>query len=436
MKSKLKKLSKRPLVRNVVIVATGTAAAQVVTMAFAPVLTRLYGAEAFGVLGVFMALVGIVSPIAALTYPIAIVLPKSEGDAKGLIRISLFISVFFALFTAIVLFVFNNPIVKFLQIEVIAPFLYLIPLVMLFSAFLQIAQQWLFRTKQFRITAKVAFFNALILNSAKVGIGWFAPVVTVLVFISTIGNALHTFMLIRGTTIFLKKEVSDSLESKELKKLAKKYKDFPLYRAPQVLINAVSRSLPVLLLSVFFGPASAGFYNIGKTVLDMPIRLIGKSVTDVFYPRIAEAANNGENLTRLICKSTLLIAVVGIIPFGIVVAYGPQLFGFVFGTEWVVAGEYARWLALWLFFMFINLPSSVAIPVMNLQGRFLLFEIISMILNILGLAIGFYLFDNDVLAIALYSLTGVIAYLYLSIWVINSSRNYVKHGDGMRPVKK
>jgi len=42
-------------VRNVAIVATGTAGAQAITMAFSPINTRLYGPEAFGILGTFTA---------------------------------------------------------------------------------------------------------------------------------------------------------------------------------------------------------------------------------------------------------------------------------------------------------------------------------------------------------------------------------------------
>lgn len=85
-----------------------------------------------------------------------------------------------------------------------------------------------------------------------------------------------------------------------IKELAIKHKHFPIYRAPEVFINAVSQSLPVLMLTNFFGPVSAGFYSIGRSVLSMPSQLIGKSVGDVFYPRISEASNNGENVTNLI----------------------------------------------------------------------------------------------------------------------------------------
>lgn len=424
MRDKLNKISKKPFVRNVAIVATGTAAAQVIAMGFAPFITRIYGPEAFGILGVFLALIGTISPIAALTYPIAIVLPKTDADAIGLIRISLYIAVVIALIVGLILFFFNSQIVSLLQIETIASFLYLIPLVIIFAAMLQTAQQWTIRTKQFKIQAKVAFIQALILNSSKVGFGLFYPVAAVLIILSTLGSAMHALMLIIGASRSGFRQKTETTLATPTKDLAKQHMDFPLYRAPQVFINAISQGLPVLLLTSFFGPVSAGFYSLGRKVLSMPTQLIGQSVGDVFYPRITEAANNGENITRMIIQATLGLAVVGIIPFGIIIAFGPWLFGFVFGADWVVAGEYARWLAFWLFFVFMNRPSVVAIPVLKLQGSFLIYEVISILFKILTLFIGLYYFENDILAIALYSITGVIAYAFLIIWVIKSSKNY------------
>ncbi|ARK32450.1 oligosaccharide flippase family protein [Halalkalibacter krulwichiae] len=426
MRNKVKNLFKKPFVRNVLIISTGTAAAQAITMLFAPFITRIYGPEAFGMLGVFTAIVAVIAPVAALTYPIAIVLPKNDGEAKGLIKISLYVSAIIALIVALVLLFFHNSIVHLLNIEEIAPFLYLIPLVIIFSAFLQVSEQWLIRTKQFGVTAKVTFMNALILNVAKVGLGWYNPVGAVLVILTTLGTAVNAIMLILGSKNFKDKIEVSSTNILTIKELVKKYRDFPLYRSPQVFVNAISQSLPVLLLTSFFGPVSAGFYTISRTVLIMPISLIGKSVGDVFYPKITEATNNGKNISEMILKATLALAVLGVIPFGIVIAFGPWLFGLVFGSEWILAGEYARWLAFWLFFMFINKPSVIAIPILGLQKSFLVYEVISIIAKILALIFGFFIFENDVVAIALYSLIGVFAYIYLILWVLKSSKSYSK----------
>src|SRR5699024_2967087 len=149
------------------------------------------------------------------------------------------------------------------------------------------------------------------------------------------------------------KDDDKSEKEKNIKRLAREYYDFPLYRAPETFLNAISNSLPILMLAAFFGPASAGFYSIGRTVLSMPSRLIGKSVGDVFYPIIATAANNNENITKLIIKATLALGFVGILPYGLIIAFGPYIFSLVFGSEWIIAGEYARWIALWSFFVFL-----------------------------------------------------------------------------------
>src|SRR5699024_6023368 len=107
MKLIFSKLMKSTFVRNVFIMATGTAGAQAVTMALSPIVTRLYGPEAFGIMGTFTALTRIIIPVAALTYPIAIVLPKSDKNAKGLIKLSLYITLIIAAITTIILLFFN-----------------------------------------------------------------------------------------------------------------------------------------------------------------------------------------------------------------------------------------------------------------------------------------------------------------------------------------
>jgi len=179
-----------------------------------------------------------------------------------------------------------------------------------------------------------------------------------------------------------------------------------------------------LMLAALFEPASAGFYSIGRTVLGVPSVLIAVSVGNVFYPRISEAARNGENLARLISQTTAVLAGVGILPFAIVVAYGPALFGFVFGDEWVVAGEYARWMAVWLYFQFINQPSVRALPVLKSQRMHLAFTIFSLLTSVLALAAGYFLYGSDIVAVAFFSLSGAILNIVLIIIVVNRSRCY------------
>lgn len=427
MVNRLKKFFKGSFVRNVFIMASGTAMAQVISMLLAPIITRLYGPEAYGMMGTFMAIIGIFTPIAALTYPIAIVLPKNNEDAKGLVRLSLLITIGITVLSFLIIIFLHDFIVNLFQLEEVASFLLLIPLAILFGGFLQVVEQWLIRTKQFRVSAQTAVSQSILINGGKAGIGFFYPKASILIFLTAIADGVRACLM-----LFFSRKSENRLslnifnKSVSLKKLSSEHKDFPLFRAPQVFLNAASQSLPVLMLTSLFGPAAAGFYSISRTVLSVPSTLIGKSVGDVFYPRISEAANHGENLTNLIRKATLSLAAVGVVPYALVVLFGPWLFSLVFGVDWYTAGQYARWVALWIFFMFINQPSVRALPVLRAQSFHLIFTIFTLITRIAALYIGYSLFKSDLVAIALFGITGAILNLLLILITLYLSRKFDK----------
>ncbi len=140
IKQFLARTYKSRFVRNVAVVASGTAGAQAIVIAFSPIIIRLYGPEAFGILGAFMAIVAVITPIAALSYPIAIVLPRKDSDARGIARLSAYIALGVAALTALVLLAAGDRIVNLLQVQEVSSYIWLLPLVILFAAWLQINQ--------------------------------------------------------------------------------------------------------------------------------------------------------------------------------------------------------------------------------------------------------------------------------------------------------
>lgn len=419
---KVRNIFKRKFVKNVFIVASGAAGAQLITLLLSPVITRLYGPEAFGVLGTFTSLTRIVIPIAALTYPVAIVLPKNDNNAKNLVKLSFYITMIISFISLIILFLFKNFIVHVFNLEEIKLLIYLIPLVIFLAGCMQIGEQWVIRTNQFNINAKSNFFHSLIANLTKVSLGFYYPLASILVFIQSISEGIRASLIF----IFIRKSKYRSENNNEedlsIKELAKKHYDFPLYRAPEELFSTISQNLPILLLSSFFGPASAGFYNIGRNVLSMPSRLIGKAIGDVFYPRIAEAKNNGENLNTLIKKASWSLAGVGIIPYGVVMLFGPALFSFVFGNDWTTAGEYARWIALFSFSTFLNKPAVKSMPVLSAQRFHLFFTIFRATARTIALVVGFKVFNSDLVAVALFGVVSFITNIMLILITLRISK--------------
>jgi len=424
-KKTIQEIKNNSFVRNVATLAIGTAGAQIIAIACSPVITRLYTPEALGILGVFMAFVGILAPISALSYPIAIVLAKEDREAKGIVQLSVCISLIFATIFLVIIFISGDLVLKYFGNNFKSSFIILIPIYVLFLAWVQIGQQWLIRKKQFHISAKAVAIRSFLVNFAKIALGVLNPLAIVLIVVTTLGGAFHSFILYLGA---LKYGINEKIHTRSEKQipllldLSKRYYDFPLYRTPQVFINAISQSLPIIMLSAFFGTNSAGFYAICRSALGTPSQLIGKAVGDVFYPRITEVVHKGGNVTRLLIKATLGLAAIGFFPFVLVILFGPWLFGLVFGPGWTVAGEYARWLSVMLFFNFINRPVVAVIPVLGYQKGLMIYEIFSTGTKLLALYVGVRVFEDDIITVAIFSIFGAIAYFVLISWVILSSR--------------
>lgn len=414
--------------RNVATVASGTMAVQGITVAFSPLITRMYGPEAFGMLGVFLAIIAVISPVATLTFSTAIVLPSKEKEALGVVKLSLLSSLVVSSIVAfgiIVLYFFPNDIIP---IDPIRPYLFIVPIVIFFTAIIQISHQWFIRTGKYRNIANLSTIQALIVNFSKIGFGFVNAVGAVLIVLSGIGYLIHALLFYYKTNNEFKKALKISAilgtKKKYFKALVYKYRDFPKFRAPQMLFNAFTKGMPILLLASFFGPAAAGFYSIGNRVLNLPTDIIGKSIGSVYYPRISKAAQNGENLNPYILKATLGMAGLAIVPFIVLIIISPILFEYVFGAEWKAAGYYARWIAILVFFEFILHPTKDAMIVCGFQQKLLWFEIISVFFKLFMLSIGFYYFRNEVAAISLFSIGGAVLSLGLLAWLLSNAYSF------------
>jgi len=397
-------------------------------MVSSPFITRLYGPAAYGIQGVFLSMVSIMATIAAMSYPIAIVLPKNDADAAALGRLSVFIGIAMSLAATIILFYLGPEILVLLNAVDILAFMYLIPLSMLISVFSAVMSQWLARKKAFTLTAKVTVCQAFLTSLCKAGLGVVYPTAAVLVVTNTLTGLLSPILMLLGICGSTERAKGNHINKKNLGvesstwAVASLYRDFPLLRTPQVLMNAVSQSFPILLLASYFGSTAAGHYSIALSVLGVPAALIGDSVMQVFYPRFNEAITIRQNAVALLTKATFGMALLGIVPFAIVVILGPFLFEFVFGVGWRTAGEYAQWLAVWLFFAFINRPAVSAIPVIRMQGALLVYEVLSVITRVVALYIGFVILGSDIMSIASFSIVGCVLNCALIYYVIQACR--------------
>lgn len=400
------------------MVASGAAAAQAITLAFAPLLTRLYGPEAMGLLGVFNALVSSLAAVSALSYPLAIVLPAAASDAVALARLSMILGLGTAVIAAGALAMWGPALLTAVNAGELVPWAMLIPVATAVGVGSQVLTHWLTREQAFGLGARAAVVVALCSNGLKTVFGVLQPVAAALIVSGLAGVLAGNWVTWRWWRRRGGPPTHAAPRAADLRHVAWQHRDFPLLRTPQDSLNAVSQAAPLMWLSAAFGTAAAGHYSLAMMALGAPVVLIGQSVSRVFYPRVTAQVRNGGNVAADIWRTTRHLALLAAAPFMLLMLAGPDLFALMFGDAWRTAGEYARWLAPWLYLQMVNKPAVAAIPALRLQGGLLIYELGSTGSKLLALWAGWRLSLGDIGSVALFSATGCVAYLWLIGWVL------------------
>lgn len=388
---------------NIATLVSGTAIAQVAGLLFVPWITRLYGPEAFGGLGYFSSLLGFLTPLAALCYPLALVLPKRMKEARILFDLSLKVAVGVALLLIAIFFVIET-----VDREVI-PFpgsYLLVPLGVFLSIWVMAYTQWAIRCGHYRLIAMVTVLAALAGGVIKVVLGYLYPSAISLIAVTVAVLIFNLVVLSKNLGGLVKLTEVLSIRARHWA-IAKKYLRFPVYRMPHSLMATVSQIAPIVLLTSFYGAKYAGYFALTRAVLSAPVTLIGKAVYDASYPKISQRYNENLGNFDFILKLTGGLALISIVPLAIVFLAGATIFSFIFGAEWERSGVYAAWMALWFAFNFSNKAIAAAVSVYNMDGFLFRNGVLNMLLSLLGFFVGAIYYSSDVVSVALFSLFGI-----------------------------
>lgn len=401
--------------------ATGTAAGQAVAFAFSPLITRIYGPEIFGIQGVFLALVSILSPVVALRYPLAIIVADNDSDAWNLRRLAMRMGFALSAGLTVLLLLAAEPISVLLGAEALGPLIWFLPLALLCVAAQDVAGYTAARRGQFRLVGVVTVVQAFLANLARVLGGLAAPIAGVLVAVTSVAPAVQAGLLnlrIKGYS-----ESRGALDKEEVFRLLSKHRDFPLFRMPTDVLNSASQSVPVIMLAALYSPTVAGFYALTRSVLNLPANLVGAAMGNVLYAHFADLDRAAQPMSEQLMRWTLRLLTLSpvIIAFS---WFAPEAFAFLFGGQWREAGHYAQWMSLWLGVTIANVPAVRIAPVIQTQMLLLLINIFLLVSRTLAILVIFWLGKGAAAAVAAFSLVSLVGNVVLTLSIIMAARRY------------
>ena len=252
-----------PFFRDVFTLVKGTTISLIIYVIAAPILTRLYGPEAFGLVSLFTSITSILGIAACLSYELAIILPKSDEEAANVFGLCMLSVVFFSFITIPLLFVLKEPLLLFLKAPHLGLFLWLIPPTLLVSGTFLALNYWNTRTNKFyrlSIARVIAQFST---TGTQLGVGYLGLASGgVLIGANILGQLVSTFILwlqiMRDDLFFFKQNIT----RKGITEVFKRYINFPKYEVPGSLINTLSWQIPIFMLSYFFSTTIVGYYSL------------------------------------------------------------------------------------------------------------------------------------------------------------------------------
>lgn len=412
--------NKKSFAFDVLTLTGGTAFAQILTILSVPVLTRLYQPENFGVWALYSSITSIISVIICMRYEYSIMLPESDEDAVNLLGVSfLAIGVVTGLTLAIIWF-FKELIIDVLNSPQIGDYLWLVPPFVLVNGIFLALSNWNSRTKLFRRLSFSRILSSLSTIATQTIIGIAdkkSP--SGLITGSLTGQSVATFILAGQIWRDDRNLIRKSLNRKKMYEVLKRYSKFPLVDSWSALMNSISWQLPAFLLAAFFSPAIVGFYSIGFRLLQMPMSLIGSSISQVFFQRASRAASSG-TLSILVENVFKILVIIGMFPILVLTIVGSDVFTVIFGNAWAEAGVYTQILGLWAFVWFISSPLGGIYLVVEEYDFGFCYNFINLATRFLSLIIG-GLFGSARIALILFSISGIIVYGYFCLKMMSYS---------------
>jgi len=397
------RLRKSSFVKNVLIVMSGTAIAQIIGFALIPIISRLYSPSDFGVFGSFNAVLTVIAAGVTLDYTLAIMLPKQKEDAINTFMLSCVITAIVSgCCLAVCLFApsFFQDLIK-AQNNWILVFLILAIFV---SGLNRAFQAWCVRVKAFKHTSASQIIRSLSSSGTQVGLGYLHGGPFALVCGVVLGNMLASFNLARVVLRDLM-ALRRNIRWNRMKQLAIEYRDFPMYSASENVINALSAGLPIILLTHFYGIAVAGAYAFGMRILHAPMRLILMALRQVLFQKASETHNSGGHLLPLYIKITSGLFALAFVPSLILIVWSPQIFSWVFSSQWYTAGEFVQSLVFWMMFVFCNVPAVLFARVVRIQRFVFFYNLLLLAMRVLALVLG-GLYLSSLHTIMLFALVG------------------------------
>ena len=321
----------------------GAALEQGLPLMVSPILTRLYTPTDFGVLAVFMALVGACIPAVMGRYELALLVAKRRSMSLNLFVAAIWVGLAVTATLLLSLSLFQSTILKILNSPLLRGWLLLVPVAVFAAGLMNAGINLANRDKKYWHMA-----------GARVGKGIGVAGVSLTLGVAGIGYAgllagsISGFLCAIACLYFFRGDTLRNVDLTPSRRTAlalKRYKDYAIYLGTTDWLDGLSLALPALFIAQGYSEAVVGYFALVQRVMSGPLNLFGRAVSRINIRAVAERVHSGDKVLPHFLWVSSGLSIVAVIPAVVLIAWGPPLFSWVFGNNWEQAGMFAKIMA-------------------------------------------------------------------------------------------
>lgn len=401
-------------ISHVLMLVTGNGVAQAISLIGTLLLARLFAPGAFGFFALFAAIVSFVSVIGGGRYELAIMLPEQDSEAASIFALSLFVLLGMSAGSAVIVLLLRVPIARLLGDARMGVWLWGIPAAAFIRGLYLVLECWSGRMKRFQRVA----IARVCLSAGTIAGQFVLLMVSVNAGLALVGGWIFGQLL--GTSFFLGQTFGSegrylfhAYTWRGMREALRKYKNFPIYRAPYSFIVNASARLVLVVLGMFTSLDVVGLYSMASRAVYLPTGLVASSMNQVFYEKAATELRSGrlEQFVTRILRILVVLATPLLILFAF---YAKLLFQSVLGEKWAAAGVYAAILAFAGYSYFIVSWLDRLFDVRGRQRLSLILEVAGKAISLGGLVLVLWFTRDIMLAVGTFA---ALETVYTGVWL-------------------
>lgn len=357
--------------KNLLKLLASVTAVQIIGFALLPLFSRLYTRADYGILGMLMSVVGLLTPLAAMRYDQAALVARS-GQRLQLLRI-LGISLCLGLTLVLSLLCLIAP--PFLATTSYAPaipYLFIIPLTVCSSGLYAVLAANANARARYGSISIAALLQGYVNNCLKVVCGWYSLGVWGFAIAFNSGTAIACAWLgIRQPEPWLR-----GVTYRRLRVVAHHYRSFPKYTTWMVTIAMLITNILAMMLPNFYRVEEIGVITMLYMITRRPVQVYSDATSRVYARRLVEAKAEGRDFRGDMRRMVLRLSLGAVLGALITPWVAEPLVTLVLGEQWTQLGQIIPWMIPFLLMESMNYIFNFIPDVLRSQRSYMLIQVL------------------------------------------------------------